>query len=362
VTEPGENASVDPATLLRELIDVGIAMSGEDDLRRLLDLALGHALQFTHAEAGAMYLTKSEGLEFALVKNPVLTRRYGEMEVSGRFHGRRLPLDGSSLAGYVASTGKVLNIPDAYAIPAGQPYRLDGRFDRENQYQTRSVLAVPLTETSGAVVGVLQLINATDDNHDLVPFSTDAEELVGLLAAYAAAAIRNVNLQAYSLHDQLTGAFNRRYVVMRLGEEISRTKRTGEPLSFALIDIDHFKQINDGHGHPLGDAVIRAVAQLLINQSRTYTVVSRYGGDEFGILLPSTPQVGAVAYAERMKRIVERYPFPTGSVTISIGVATIPGDAETGEDLIVAADRALYRAKQEGRNRVGQSPGPAPSN
>ena len=84
-----------------------------------------------------------------------------------------------------------------------------------------------------------------------------------------------------------------------------------------------------------------------------YTVVARYGGEEFAIVLPSTPKAGALGYGERIKRIVASYPFPTGTVTISIGTATLPGDAESRDDLISAADRALYRAKQEGRNRVG---------
>ena len=287
------------------------------------------------------------------MKNPILTRRYGEAEVRGRFADRRLPLDGSSLAGYVASTGEVLNIPDAYAILAGAPYRLDARWDRDNQYESRSVLTVPMLERPGQVLGVLQVINATDAAGDIVTFTAESEEIAALLAAYTSAAVRNVQLAAHSLNDHLTGAFNRRYVTMRLDEEISRTKRTGEPLSLAFIDIDHFKAINDQHGHPAGDAVIRAVAQLLINQSRAYTVVARYGGDEFAIVLPSTTKEGATGYAERMMRIVRSYPFATGPVTLSIGIATLPGDADVRDDLIAAADRSLYRAKQEGRNRVG---------
>ena len=344
---------MDSAALLKELVAIGIAIAGEPHLRRLLDLTLNGALRLTRAEAGAIYLLKPEGLEFALVKNPVLTRRYGEAEVNGRFEGQRLPLDGSSLAGYVASTGQALNVPDAYRIPPTAPYQLQARYDRENQYQTRSVLCVPLTAASGAALGVLQVINALDDNDELIAFTSDAEEVASLLAAYAAVAIRNVQLAEHSLNDHLTGAFNRRYVTLRLDEEISRTKRTGEPLSFAIVDIDHFKEVNDTHGHPAGDTVIRGVAQLLINQSRAYTVVARYGGDEFAIVLPSTPKAGALGYGERIKRIVASYPFGTGPVTISIGTATLPGDAESRDDLISAADRALYRAKQEGRNRVG---------
>ena len=122
---------MDSAALLKELVAIGIAIAGEPHLRRLLDLTLSGALRLTRAEAGAIYLLKPEGLEFALVKNPVLTRRYGEAEVNGRFEGQRLPLDGSSLAGYVASTGQALNVPDAYRIPPTAPYQLQARYDRE---------------------------------------------------------------------------------------------------------------------------------------------------------------------------------------------------------------------------------------
>jgi diguanylate cyclase (GGDEF)-like protein len=345
--------TLDSTTLLKEMVQLGLAMSAETDLERLLELVVTGAQRFTGAEGGTVYLVRPEGLEFSVVKNDVLTRRYGAAEVRGRFRGRRLTIDSSSLAGHVALTGRPLSMADTAAISPAETYRLDARFDRENQYETRSVLALPLTDPAGTVLGVLQLVNALDENTDVIAFSPDVQEVVALLAAYAAAAIRNVQLAAYSLNDHLTGAFNRRYVTMRLDEEISRTKRTGEPLSFALIDIDLLKQVNDLHGHPQGDVVIRAVAQLLINQSRAYTVVARYGGDEFAILLPSTPKAGAIGYAERMKRIVASYPFPMRPVTISIGTATMPGDADTRDDLVAAADRSLYRAKQEGRNRVG---------
>ena len=342
---------MDRPEVLRDLLHLGIAMSAESELERLLDLILGGAVRFGQAEGATVYLAQGDGLEVGLTRNDSLTRRYGAAEMRMRFHGRRLPLDGTSLAGYVAWSGQPLNVPDAYAIPPTAAYHLDASFDRENQYQTRSVLGLPLKDPAGATLGVLQLINATDVQGNIVPFGADTE-LLGLLAAYAAAALRNIQLESSSVRDHLTGAFNRRYVTMRLDEEISRSQRTNEPLSLALIDVDHFKQINDTHGHPAGDAVIRAVAQLLMNQSRAYTVVARYGGDEFAIVLPATTKPGATGYAERMMRIVRSYPFATGPVTLSIGAATLPDDASSRDDLIAAADRALYQAKREGRNRV----------
>jgi diguanylate cyclase (GGDEF)-like protein len=341
----------DLAAPLRELLHLGIAMSAEAEPARVLELAVSGAMRLGRAEGATIYLARGDRLEVGLAKNEPLTRRYGAAELHGRFQGQELRLDGTSLAGYVAWTGQALNVPDAYAIAPTSPYHLDARFDRENQYRSRSVLTLPLKDPAGAVLGVLQLINALDDAGQVVPFDAD-NELVTLLAAYTAAAVRNIGLEASSLRDHLTGAFNRRYVTMRLDEEISRSQRTNEPLSFALIDVDHFKRINDTHGHPAGDTVLRTVAQLLMNQSRAYTVVARYGGDEFAIVLPSTAKAGATGYAERMLRIVRSYPFGTGPLTLSVGTATLPGDASTRDDLVAAADRALYRAKQEGRNRV----------
>jgi diguanylate cyclase (GGDEF)-like protein len=343
---------MDPATLLRQMVQLGIAMAAEPELGRLLDLIVSGAVTFAAADGATVYLVQSNGLEFALVKNDQLARRYGEEGLRGRFAGRRMPLDGTSLAGYAAATGETLHVPDAYALAPTSPYHRDARFDLENRYETRSVLAIPLKDPGGTVLGVLQVVNARNDAGEIVDFG-GAQEVINLLALYAAAAIRNVRLESYSVRDDLAGVYNRRYVTMRLDEEISRTRRTGEPLSLALIDIDHLKTVNDGHGHPAGDAVIRSVAQLLANQSRAYTVVARYGGDEFAIVLPSTAKTGASSYAARMMRIVRSYPFASGPVTLSIGIATLPGDADTRDDLIAAADRSLYRAKQGGRDRVG---------
>ena len=342
---------MDSVATLRTLLHLGIAMSAESELDKVLELAVDGAMQMRRMEGAAIYLARGDALEIGLAKNVPLISRYGVAEFRLRFLGRRLPLDGTSLAGYVATTRQPLNVADAYAIPPTSPYHLDARFDRENQYQTRSVLTLPLKDPAGALLGVLQLVNALDAEGSVVPFETDSDTM-SLLAAYAAAALRNVELEASSVRDHLTGAFNRRYVTMRLDEELSRSQRTREPLSFALVDVDHFKRINDAHGHPAGDAVIRTVAQLLLNQSRAYTVVARYGGDEFAIVLPSTPKTGAAGYAERMMRIVRSYPFATGPVTLSIGTATFPDDAQSRDELIAGADRALYRAKDEGRNRV----------
>ena len=258
----------DTGTLLSELLRVGIAMSSEPDLTRLLELFVSSARQFTGAEAGTIFLVEGDHLEIAVSQNAVLERRYVGSDLSRRFRSQRVALAGDSVA------------------------------------------------------------------------------------AYATVAVRNWRLQALSLKDAVTGAYNRRYFDLRVDEEISRSVRTHEPLSLALVDLDAFKAINDRHGHQAGDVVLRGVAQVLINQSRLYTVITRYGGDEFAIILPSTPAAGAAAYAERLKRIVERYPFASGGATVSIGIATMPDHGRTRDELVAAADGALYAAKQAGANRV----------
>lgn len=342
----------DTGTLLSELLRVGIAMSSEPDLTRLLELFVSSARQFTGAEAGTIFLVEGDHLEIAVSQNAVLERRYVGSDLSRRFRSQRVALAGDSVAAYAARAGAVLNIPDALALGPGQPYRFDSYFGPEYRPQFCSVLCVPLSDATSGVVGVLELLNATERGGTRTGFPREREDLIRVIAAYATVAVRNWRLQALSLKDAVTGAYNRRYFDLRVDEEISRSVRTHEPLSLALVDLDAFKAINDRHGHQAGDVVLRGVAQVLINQSRLYTVITRYGGDEFAIILPSTPAAGAAAYAERLKRIVERYPFASGGATVSIGIATMPDHGRTRDELVAAADGALYAAKQAGANRV----------
>jgi diguanylate cyclase (GGDEF)-like protein len=156
--------------------------------------------------------------------------------------------------------------------------------------------------------------------------------------------------------DGLTGLLNKTSVYRRLRDLVSDD--ANEPLSVFLLDIDHFKQYNDSHGHLPGDELLKRMGAVLRENSREHEVVGRYGGEEFLVLMPNTPKDDAMRVAERIRSLVEGTPFehadsqPTGHVTISGGVATAPADGEDVDSLLRNADAALYQAKRAGRNRV----------
>lgn len=344
--------NVDLLQLLKELIQIGIALTSERDLSILLERILSEARRFTGAEAGTLFLREGDRLQFSVVQNDRLARELGEPEMRRRLQAEALPLTHESLASYVALTGEALNLPDVYQIPPDRPYTFSRWFDQKIGYRTQSVLVVPLQDPSGKIFGVLELINAMDEQNHVIPFHPGYEYLVRSLASQAAVAIRNSELEALSFTDSLTGVYNRRYLMLRISEEAKRHARHGQPVSVVLMDLDHFKAINDRFGHSAGDQALQEVAGLVLKHSRSFTVIARYGGDEFAALLTDTPKTGAVAYAERIRRVIEQHPFQFGSLTVSLGVACLPEDIASDAELLPAADRAMYQAKQLGRNRI----------
>jgi len=163
-------------------------------------------------------------------------------------------------------------------------------------------------------------------------------------------------LERLVVSDPLTGLYNRRYLVDRLGQEMNRVDRYGGTLAFAMIDLDGFKPVNDKYGHVFGDRLLRAVASEISRSLRTPDVAARYGGDEFAVILPQTQPEGALRVCERIRKAVELVALNAGdapvSVTATLGVADYPAAGiSNAEDLIHAADEALYGAKRGGRNR-----------
>ena len=164
-------------------------------------------------------------------------------------------------------------------------------------------------------------------------------------------------LQNLAIRDGLTGLYNHRTFYSLLEDELQRSLRYARPLSLLMLDIDHFKQVNDTYGHQAGDTVLQGLSELLIQQARATDRVCRYGGEEIILILPETDIEAAMGIAERLRRTVEVHVFILPdekpiSITVSVGVAIYPGDADTKESLVAAADAAMYQAKQTGRNRV----------
>ncbi len=343
---------IDREQLVEELIEIGLALTNERDLYALLDRILEAARRFTRAEAGTLFLCEGDHLRFAVVQNDLIERKLGKSEMQQRLQAEPLRLSEPSLAGHVAQTGALINVADAYAIGVHETRAFNQRFDAASDYSTRSVLAVPLQDLTGSIVGVLELLNALDDSGAIVPFEPDHEKLIRALASQAAVAIRNARLEDLSFRDSLTELYNRRYFALRIDEEVKRHTRFGHPLSLVVLNIDRFKQLNADRGPALSDEVLREVARQLVKHSRSFTIIARLDGDDFAALLANTPKAGAVTYSQRIRGIIESHPFAHGTVTASFGVAGLPADAASAEDLIAAAQRALSEAKGLGPNRV----------
>jgi len=229
---------------------------------------------------------------------------------------------------------------------------------------TRSIIALPfaLDPTQAGVFFLRRAVNEP-------PLTPEDIEFADTVVKAAVAAIQrakvlestiadNRRLEMLAHTDPLTAVLNRRALTERLVAELERVKRYESTVSLLLIDIDHFKRVNDSYGHLVGDDVLTDVGALLQSAVRSVDVVARYGGEEFVIVLPETGVVGATSFAERIRELVEDHQFSHAGgsdlrLTASVGVATYPSPGlDSVEDLLAKADQALYRAKAEGRNRV----------
>ncbi len=191
------------------------------------------------------------------------------------------------------------------------------------------------------------------------PYTERERYLLETLSGQAGTALDNAltheKLKILAAVDELTGAYNRRFGLLRLREEFSRALRTGTPLSILMLDLDHFKRVNDTYGHAAGDLVLKMVAQVIRKSVREEDIVCRYGGEEFLVILPGAEKEGAVLVAERLRTAVEEQVIMYGGqairITVSIGVAGYPHRGiSSHRDLLELADEALYRSKQMGRN------------
>lgn len=253
------------------------------------------------------------------------------------------------------------NILNFWTAKYGRPMLIAGGHNAEAdaflaQANAASALVIPLM-VSNRSLGSLQLFSTAPGG-----FRRDDAQLLWIAALIAESLLTreyaNEGLLTFAFTDFLTGLKTRGYFEQQLEMEIKRAERKKTPFALLMVDIDHFKQLNDHYGHHVGDQVLRDVAAILMKDMREVDTVARYGGEEFVLVLPETGEAGAMLVAQRLRRAVEQSRFFAGSpnaqehLTISIGVAIFDNDAQFKRELIEAADAALYSAKHSGRNSV----------
>jgi diguanylate cyclase (GGDEF)-like protein len=316
------------------LFEIGKAVGSDENLPSLLARISELVCQLTSAEACSIMLLDTDR-ERLLGKAAYGLARSDVSLISFRI--------GDGVAGWVAERGEPALIDDVASDP-----RYKVLPDSENRI--RSLCCVPI-QYRDERIGVLTITSPRPAS-----FSQDDVELLGFIATTMALDIDNARLRRLSVTDPLTEAYNREFLQQRLPPALEQADRRGEPLAVAMIDIDHFKEVNDRFGHAIGDRVLAEVASRLRAAIRAGDLLVRYGGEEFLVVLPGSDAIQAAEIAERMRLKMESDPIQTEGaavpVRISVGVAQHRPGADTPSQLVRRADTALYAAKGRGRNRV----------
>lgn len=228
--------------------------------------------------------------------------------------------------------------------------------DQRTGFRTQSIIATPLI-SRGRLLGVVEIMNKMGD----APFDDKDLELLQILADHAAIAIENARLyekaQRLAITDDLTGLYNSRHCDLFMKEALKKARSAGLPLSIIFIDLDHMKEVDDSYGHLLGGQTLREVAERIAALVRSPDMASRYGGDEYVMVLPGKGPEAALKLAEEIRVRIAAEPFLTAEklscrLTASIGIACYPQHGGTTDELLSKADKAMYRVKETGKNRV----------
>jgi diguanylate cyclase (GGDEF)-like protein len=258
---------------------------------------------------------------------------------------------GEGIAGWVAKHGDARVVPD---VRNDQFFA--SRVDDATKWETRSVICVPL-RSKLRVLGVIQLVNV-----DMERFKEPELFFLQSLCDYAAIAIENARwvekIQELTITDDCTGLYNARHLYKTLETEVYRSSRFGYEFSVLFIDLDHFKSVNDTHGHLIGSKLLAEIGYLIKAQLRLIDFAFRYGGDEFVVLLPQTSKDQALVVAKRLRDALRASCFCKEeglnlNVRASIGVSTFPHDARTAHDVIRQADGMMYMVKNSTRDNIG---------
>ncbi len=314
--------------LLKHLTKVDVANEGTLGARKIAPMA------------NAIFLVSKEGYELSAASG------FSGISAKKNFHIFKT-LKGTLLANAFSGGQEPIYISDFRNYPvAALPF--------DAGFHVKSVLLQPLAGEEGTL-GVLGMFSDRTNS-----FSAHQIELIKMfsnqLSVTFSRAILHEKLALMAKTDALTGLFNRRHFDETLSAEFKRLVRHPRPLSLLLIDIDHFKKINDRFGHPAGDSVLKTVSAIIKKLMRDTDVAARYGGEEFAAILAETDKPGAQNLAERLRKAVFLVPMEAGgqaiNVSVSIGVSSFPRDTDKKEELVELADKALYSAKDEGRNKV----------
>jgi diguanylate cyclase (GGDEF)-like protein len=308
------NSSLDTARVREKVIEAAT---------RLLGAEAGSLLLFDH-KTGELFFEVALGEKGSRVKAIRLKARTG-------------------IAGWVAEQRTPVLSNDVAADPRFFP-----GVDEQSGFVTRNLVCVPVM-AKDRLIGVLEALNKIDGD-----FGEDDVTILYALGNQVAIAIENAQLYQEAITDGLTGLYHHKYFKVRLREELDRAGRYCHPLTIAMADIDHFKGVNDQYGHQAGDRVLERLAVMLKKETRLSDVVARYGGEEFGLILPCVDFANVIMIGERIRKRVQDTDIDGIRVTVSIGIAYI--DGKTGDidpaAFITAADKMLYQAKNNGRNRV----------
>jgi diguanylate cyclase (GGDEF)-like protein len=322
--------------------DVAKALTSSLDLDSILQTIMEKMAEYFRPDTWSLLMVDEQKMElyFAIAVG----------KASEALKSVRLKV-GEGIAGHVAKYGEKLIVPDVRSDK-----RFAKRIDHVTQWETQSIICIPL-RSKLRVLGVIQLVNV-----DMKNFTEQESFFLQSLCDYAAIAIENARavekIQELTITDDCTGLYNARHLYKTLETEVYRSARFGYEFSVLFIDLDHFKQVNDTHGHLIGSKLLAEIGYLIKAQLRLIDFAFRYGGDEFVVLLPQTGKDSALVVARRLRDSLRSSCFCKEeglnlNVRASIGLATYPHDAKTPHDVIRRADEMMYMVKNSTRDNIG---------
>ena len=326
------------------LYNISQAVNFIDDLKGLIQVILGRALETIDAEKGSLML-------YDMTDNTLQVKVvYGLKDPKVEFDINNGVIECSKLKANEGIAGKVFAEKKSIITNLGQN---DPRFKQANLANNiSSMICVPLI-AKGEAIGVINITNKK--NNKL--FNKQDLEFIEALSNQAAIAIDNAKLYELATKDGLTKLYIHRHFRALLEAEITRASRYKHVVSLLMMDIDNFKHVNDTYGHLIGDRVLKEIAVTIKNTVRNIDVPARYGGEEFTVILPETAAKDATIIAERLRKNIESIEIPIDDkvilkASVSIGISEFPSSATNSEELISTADQALYKAKNDGKNCI----------